>query len=106
MRERASPTLAVEALRKGRGGPACRIGLAIPSDSVSVRDGGLDLLRLERVDPAWRGSPDEPCEDWTPYVVAAIPKPVKDAERPRQGSTERTTGFEPAVLTRPHAATP
>ena len=36
----------------------------------------------------------EPCEDWRPYIVAAIPKPVSVLRAP----TERKTGFEPATL--------
>jgi hypothetical protein len=35
----------------------------------------------------------EPCEDWRPYIVAAIPKPVTVLSAP----TERKTGFEPAT---------
>ena len=35
----------------------------------------------------------EPCEDWRPYVAAAIPKPVTMPGAP----TERKTGFEPAT---------
>ena len=35
----------------------------------------------------------EPCEDWKPYVAAAIPKPVGLP----QGPSERKTGFEPAT---------
>jgi hypothetical protein len=37
----------------------------------------------------------EPCEDWRPFMVAAIPKPVAMLRAP----TERKTGLEPATLT-------
>ena len=50
-------------------------------DSVTATAEGVDRL--------------EPCEDWRPYVIAAIPKPVDV----RQGPTERKTGLEPATLT-------
>jgi hypothetical protein len=46
-------------------------------DSVTVSADGVDRL--------------EPCEDWRPYIVAAVPKRV------RLG-TERKTGLEPATL--------
>jgi len=38
----------------------------------------------------------EPCEDWRPYVVAAIPEPVRLPADAR-ASTERKTGLEPAT---------
>ena len=37
--------------------------LAAIFDSITANGEGVDRL--------------EPCEDWRPYVVAAIPKPVK-----------------------------
>ena len=37
----------------------------------------------------------EPCEEWKPYVAAAIPKPVWV----REGPSERKTGLEPATPT-------
>jgi hypothetical protein len=52
--------------------------LASIFDSVTATAEGVDRL--------------EPCADWKPYVVAAIPKP-EYAERP-QGSTERKTGVK------------
>jgi hypothetical protein len=47
-------------------------------DSVTASADGVDRL--------------EPCEDWRPYIVAAVPSPVRLA-------TERKTGLEPATLT-------
>ena len=46
-------------------------------DSVTATSDGIDRL--------------EPCEDWRPYVVAAIPG--------HWGPAERKTGLEPATLT-------
>ena len=46
-------------------------------DSVTATSDGIDRL--------------EPCEDWRPYVVAAIPG--------HWVPTERKTGLEPATLT-------
>ena len=37
----------------------------------------------------------EPCEDWRPYVVAAIPKPVRLSEPP-----EGVNGAEDGIRTR------
>ena len=51
-------------------------------ETVTASADGLDRL--------------EPCEDWRPYVVAAIPKPVRLPTAP-QGPAERKTGFEPAT---------
>jgi hypothetical protein len=53
--------------------------LAAIFDSVTASAEGVDRL--------------EPCEDWRPYIVAAIPKPVTVLRAP----TERKTGFEPAT---------
>ncbi len=53
--------------------------LAAIFDTVTAGADGVDRL--------------EPCEDWRPYVVAAIPKPVTLPRAP----TERKTGFEPAT---------
>jgi hypothetical protein len=55
--------------------------LAAIFDNVTASAEGVDRL--------------EPCEDWRPYVVAAIPKPVTLPRAP----TERKTGLEPATLT-------
>ena len=52
--------------------------LAAIFDTVTASADGVDRL--------------EPCEDWRPYVVAAIPKPVRLAVAP-QGPTERKTGL-------------
>jgi site-specific DNA recombinase len=52
--------------------------LAAIFDSITASVEGVDRL--------------EPCESWRPYVIAAIPKPVRLA-------TERKTGLEPATLT-------
>jgi hypothetical protein len=56
--------------------------LAAIFDSVTASAEGVDRL--------------EPCEDWRPYIVAAIPKPVTDLRAP----TERKTGLEPSVAHR------
>ena len=53
--------------------------LAAIFDSVTASAEGVDRL--------------EPCADWRPYVVAAIPKPVTLL----RASTERKTGLEPAT---------
>ena len=58
--------------------------LAAIFDTVTASAEGVDRL--------------EPCEDWRPDVLAAIPKPVRLATAP-QGPTERKTGLEPATLT-------
>jgi hypothetical protein len=53
--------------------------LASIFDSIAAGADGVDRL--------------EPCEDWRPYVVAAIPKAVPLVP------AERKTGLEPATLT-------
>jgi site-specific DNA recombinase len=58
-----------------------KLTLAAIFDSVTASAEGVDRL--------------EPCEDWRPYVVAAIPKPVTLSG----ALTERKTGLEPATLT-------
>ena len=56
--------------------------LATIFDSVTASAEGVDRL--------------EPCEDWRPYLIAAIPKPVTVMRAP----TERKTGLRAAMSTR------
>jgi hypothetical protein len=54
--------------------------LAAIFDSITANAEGVDRL--------------EPCEDWRPYIVAAIPKPVRLLRAP----TERKTGVKRAEV--------
>ena len=60
--------------------------LAAIFDSITANAEGVDRL--------------EPCEDWRPYIVAAIPKPVRllGANRAEDGTRTRDPNLGKVVL--------